>query len=242
MSESWPIIWTDETARDAATAAQVARAERMASNTLRMLTLYRVGQLSVKVMPRTLHCNSPFTPHDPNVDPIFASADSLKNCSCIFGCSCAGDGRVYLKGPVASVQEVSVRGTALEPSVYGVVDGMWLVRTDGGTFPSCAGADFTVTYTIGAPVSTLGQLAAGVLAAEFLKLFSGNKNCRLPRTVTNLSRQGMNMTLDKGLFDEGLTGLHEPDIFIQQWNPYALKTRPTVWSPDVQEPSTLGGW
>lgn len=233
----WPVLWADEFS--SLDPDVKLKSEAFAIETLRMLTLYRVGLLSATVMPQSLSCNSPLHSVNTTMDPIIADSQTLKNCNCIFGCSCGSDARVYLKGPIHSINEVIVRGEVLEPSVYGVLDDMWLVRTDGGTFPTCAGLDFTVTYTFGTEVGILGQVAAGALAGEFARLFTTPNKCRLPRSVTNITRQGVTLTLDKAMFENGMTGIQEPDIFIRQWNPHGLITRPTVWSPDLEEPHTL---
>lgn len=231
----WPVTWPTPPA-DSVTPEQKERAEQYAVETLRLLTLYRVGQHEVTVMPCGAGCSSPMDPGMP-FHPIILDDGNWANCWCASGCSCHGGERVYLKGPVSAISQVQIGGAVLPSNAYVVDDGTWLVRTDGGTWPSCAGRTFTVTYTTGAAVPLIGQLAAGILAAEFLVLFTGKKGCRLPASLTTLNRQGSSMTFESGMFVNGLTDIHEVDIFIKQWNPYAMKTAPTVWSPDLHAPA-----
>lgn len=231
----WPIIWPTPPA-DGVDPAKIEQAEHYAIEVLRMLTLYRVGQYEVTVMPCSAGCAHPLDPGMP-FHPIILDDGNWANCWCHDGCGCNGADRVYLKGPVSAVSRVQIGGTDLAPGTYAIEDGTWLVRLDGGSWPSCSGRAFTVTYTSGATVPLIGQLAGGVLAAEFLKLLTNAKGgCRLPASLTTLNRQGVSMTFETGMFVNGLTNIHEVDLFIKQWNPYAMKTAPTVWSPDVHEP------
>jgi hypothetical protein len=51
--------------------------------------------------------------------------------------------------------------------------------------------------------------------------------------VTSISRQGVTMELASGLFDQGLTGIREVDVYIASVNPNRLKVPSRVWSPDI---------
>lgn len=231
MSASWPIIWTDEAARDAATPEQVARAERMASNTLRMLTLYRVGGTPITVMPCARSCRKPRM-RVGMFHPVLLDSGNYANCWCSVGCSCSSNPTVTLEAPVGRIVEVKVRGEVIPASAYQVEDGDKLVRVDGEGWPACAGADFTVTYLNGYPVDEYGQYAGGFLAAEYLKAVTNDKKCKLPSAVRTLSRQGISYEITPGMFPNGLTNVPEVDGYIIQWNPHGLKTRPQVYSPD----------
>jgi hypothetical protein len=134
------------------------------------------------------------------------------------------------------VDEVKIDSVVLDDANYRVDNGNLLVRTDGGTWPSCAGEKFTVTYLNSYAVDAAGQFAAGVLAEEFLKAMSSDKKCRLPMGVTSIARQGINIELTAGLFPDGSTGIAVVDAFVRQWNPNLLKTRPMVYSPDIRRP------
>ena len=132
-----------------------------------------------------------------------------------------------------------MNGILLDPGSYRVDDGKWLVRTDGDCWPGCQDLSkpdtelgtFSVTYLNAIPVDHLGMYAAGVLACEYAKACAGVK-CRLPSGVTSITRQGISMEVSAGLFPNGLTGINEVDVWVQMYNPHALTTGPTVWTPN----------
>ena len=70
--------------------------------------------------------------------------------------------------------------------------------------------------------------------------FADPNKCRLPRGVTEISRQGVSMTIEGELFPNGQTGIPEVDAFIFLWNPFNMKTRPRVYSPDM--PRSGSSW
>lgn len=230
-NEIWPVTWPDGAPTEA-DADKVALAEDYAARTMRMLTLYRVGGRPITVMPCSTNCRVPrysaFRPVE------LLSAADLLNCGCTFGCSCDPIESVYLTAPVGRIDEVVVDGAVLPVDAYHVEDGNILVRTDGGRWPSCSGDDFTVTYLNGYPVDSMGQYVAGVLAQEYLNAMTASKNkCKLPPSVTSLTRQGVTIEMTTGLFPEGVTGITIVDTYLRQFNPHGLKTKPTVHSPDL---------
>src|SRR5574341_1007091 len=79
--------------------------------------------------------------------------------------------------------------------------------------------------------------AAGILACEYAKACVGG-NCRLPASVQSIARQGVNVQfLDFGmLVERGFTGITEVDSIIRAFNPYGLKSRLKVWSPEIKTP------
>lgn len=136
---------------------------------------------------------------------------------------------ILLDAPVGEIAEVTVAGLPLQPTAYVVQNGNLLVRTDGGTWPLGA---LAVTYQNSYPADEVAQRVAGVLALEFLRLISTGK-CRLPAGVTNVARQGMTMEVETGMWPNGLTQVPEVDVWIKQWNPQALKSKPMVITPDL---------
>jgi hypothetical protein len=166
------------------------------------------------------------------------------NCWCgsDWGCSCDPKCRVYLPGPVTEVSEVIVDGTTIDPSEYVVYDGRWLVRLDtSACWPYCGDFNvtsgtgfFQVTYTRGTAVPMALLNAAGTLACEYAKACLGEA-CRLPSRVVSVARQGVTVSMvdvDR-LLETGLTGLTEVDQVIVSLNPYRLKGRTRLYSPDV---------
>jgi len=110
----------------------------------------------------------------------------------------------------------------------------WLERTDGRGWNVCG--DVTqVAYTFGAPPPVSGVQAAVELAVELALAQSNSSECRLPRRVQTITRQGVSMTmLDAQEFlKEGRTGLYFVDLFLITVNPAGLRRNASVWSPDL---------
>jgi hypothetical protein len=239
----WPILWPGGEAPEGADPDMVARAEILAAQTLRLLTLNRVGGESITVMPRAKTCRAPRFSTTLFWHPIMLmdmwDSGMYGNCFCASDCFCPTAPTVLLTGPVGRIDEVKVDGVALPDTAYYVKDGNHLVRTDGKRWPACSGTNFTVTYLNGHEVDELGQYVGGLLATEYLMAMTSTKNCRLPANVTTVTRQGISMILSTGMFPDGTTGIKEVDAYLMQWNPYGLRTRPEVYSPDLPRPSVI---
>lgn len=211
------------------------RAKALATQTLRMLTGYRVGGCPVTVTPR-VYCSThgwwyaarPISPFFPVANTSGAWVNN--------GCVCGTFERVTLPGPVGRVDEVKVAGVALTNTAYEVVNGRHLVRTDDISWPAELDT-VQVTYLRGIPVDGLGAYAAGVLACEYAKACSGAK-CRLPAGVTEVVRQGVAYTIATGAFPDGRTGIREVDAYLMRWNPNGLRADSTVWTPDMPTVNT----
>jgi len=229
------------------------RAEALAAQTLQALTGYRVGGCPVAVRPCSPRCipgswlTAPGTPSNWagysgwTFSPyIGAGGQWLNACGCVNdGCSCTKVEEVILPGVVGLVVSVEIDGAALSPFAYRVDNGNRLVRTDGGSWPSCQdmNADegegtFIVTYQRGAPVDGLGAWASGLLAKQYAMACTGGR-CDLPTGVTSIVRSGISMEIATGAFPDGLTGIRDVDSFIQSWNPYTNLGPAEVFSPDV---------
>lgn len=157
------------------------------------------------------------------------------------GCSCAAACEVRLDGPVIDIVEVRVAGDVVDPAAYRVHDRALLVRVDGGCWPSCQhmGAevpDFTITYDRGTLIPTAVQAGFEQLACEYAKACLGQP-CGLPPRVTNLTRQGVSVTVEQVTDTDtnGVirTGIKTVDDIIKAVNPYGLTERPQVLSPDL---------
>jgi hypothetical protein len=146
--------------------------------------------------------------------------------------------------PVTEIQEVTIDGVAVDPDTYALREYRFLDRLDEAVWPSCQdmrrplGEDGTwgITYGWGAPIPASGVHAAAVLACE-LYADSIGADCKLPKNVTSLSRQGVTVKLStiwgrvNGVW---ATGLMEVDAFLQTVNPAGLIAPTTVWSPDLE--------
>lgn len=163
--------------------------------------------------------------------------------SCTSGCSCAQVSEVTLPGPVFDITQVKVDGVVLTPGIdYRLDSNRFLVRLGGEMWPLCNDINladtevgtWSVTYRHGEPLSALGKMALGELAAEFAKALVCDEGCRLPKPVQSLSRQGVDLTfLDPNeVFQAGRTGLYLPDLFLTTENPRAMVQRSRVYDID----------
>jgi hypothetical protein len=227
---SWPIIWPGGSAPEGTDPALIARAEKHAANSLRFLTLYRVGGDPITVMPCGRSCRAPRM-RQLMFHPVLLETGQYANCWCSDGCGCGPVDYVELTAPVGRIDEVKIDGVVLDPTTYHVEDGNKLVRLDKLGWPPCGGKEFTVTYLNSYPVDDLGQFIGGLLADEFLKAMT-SKKCRLPSSVTNVTRQGLSFEVTRGMFTDGATGVPEVDAYVLQWNPHGLRTKPGVYSID----------
>lgn len=148
--------------------------------------------------------------------------------------------RAPLPGPAVSVSEVLVDGSALPSSAYELnddtlirVDGQAWYRSQDTTLPTSDVGTWQITYLRGVPVPTGGQVAAGILAAEYVKALTGDKSCRLPNNTTSVSRNGVAVSLDALQLQKGFTGIREVDQWCRIVNPKGRQQPPTVWSPDL---------
>lgn len=159
------------------------------------------------------------------------------------GGSCGCEAGIRLNPyPVRSITAVKIDGVTLLSSQYRLDDQRWLVRPGALLWPvwqrldlpDTAVGTFSVAITYGAAPPSTGVSAASTLAAEFAKLRAGLPN-RLPQRVTNITRQGVSMTLLDPLtsIKDGFTGLYDVDLFLRSENPGKQTRRPTVWSPDT---------
>jgi hypothetical protein len=169
-------------------------------------------------------------------------------CNCFFDdCGCNRLPKAFLRYDALTVTEVDIAGVILEPDDYRL-EGGFLYRLDGGNWPCCQdlGAavgeedTFSVTITYGAAVPQIGLEAAKVLASELVRSCTPGETCALPQRVTNITRQGVSMTLlDPMTFlDQGLTGLYSVDLFLSTVNPGGFRRPSSAWSPDLPSSRT----
>lgn len=225
------------------------RSIALASATLHRLTGYRVGGCPITVRPCKPGCAgtalSAYTwaAGGHGMWPMNFAGTWVNSCGCHTDCSCTTLCEIRLPEPVGDIVEVKLDGAVVPAADYRA-DRNSLVWTGAGDcpWPACQdlAADdgpgtFRVTYFNSYPVDGLGAYAAGVLAAEFAKACSGGR-CRLPATVTTVSRQGVTYDVNAGTFPDGTTGIREVDAYIGMWNPDHLRQQTRVWSPDLRNP------
>lgn len=164
-------------------------------------------------------------------------AGAIRNVgSAACGCQGVSGGRhtrLRLRGtPVRRVQSVRGPSGELDPGTYRV-ENSGLLRLDDAA--PCDVDGLTVTYTYGTGLPSGAKVAARLLAAELLRSWSGDDECRIPDRVTNVSREGMSMTImDKQDFIDDLrTGIYEIDLFLRAANPDRARKKARVFSPDI---------
>lgn len=263
----WPVDWgcADQAWLDALDPAVQDRSAAMATQVLRALTGYQVGGCPITVRPCSFGCGggsytqAPLTGSNAGalgvqVGPWWAQLDVdgqwiNTSCGCTTDCSCSYVPEVLLPAPVGGIVAVFVDGVELPGTSYRVDNGNRLVRTDGLAWPRCqdltAGPTepgaFSVTLFNNVRPDGLGAWVAGIMAVEFAKSCTGGK-CRLPSGVQSIARLGVSMEIPSGLFENGLTGIREVDMWVRVWNPYQLRTPAQVWSPDLHKARlTTGG-
>ena len=235
----WPITWPASVDADSLDPNMRALCELYASASMTALTLHRVGGNPVTIMPVSRErvpghyvWFSPLPDEYPlgifYPGTVYPSAQDLLTALTVDSVEA-----IDLPGPVGAVSEVRINGTVLDEAAYRVENGRYLVRVDGGSWPAGSGDNFTVTYLNSHPVDAMGAHAAGVMANEWLTLISGNKKCRLPPSVTAVSRQGLTFEVARGMFPDGVTGIPEIDAYLMLFNPFGLKVAPRVYSPDL---------
>lgn len=156
-------------------------------------------------------------------------------------CSCSQLSQVDLPAPVYDIVEVKVDGTPLATGAYRLDDDRSLVRIDGGEWPRCNDLNladtevgtWSVTARFGLPVPQGATWAVGELACQFVSALGG-ADCRLPKQVTQLVRQGVTIQMDSitELLKDGVTGLYFVDLFIKTWNPGRLQRRSRTYRVD----------
>jgi len=247
----WPIDAGCLTEEWEATAPAVqARAQALASTTLRRLSGYRVGGCPITVRPCLRSCVNTAVLTGRGWGPTrLADGSWVNSCGCAAECSCTSLCEIVLRPPVGPVSWVKVDGLEMLTTDYRV-DGNRLLWTGVGEcpWPVCQdmAADendpdtFAVRYLPAHAPDSLAAYAAGVLAMEFAKACTGSK-CRLPATVTAVTRQGVSFDLAAGAFGNGLTGIREVDAWIGLWRPEGSPTRATtVWTPNARLPRVVG--
>lgn len=156
-------------------------------------------------------------------------------CGCLARCQHTGPGAVHLPGPATKVTRVTVAGTVLDTTQYVLEGGVLYRRGDSMRWPHQnlsrplgEANTWSVEYLRGIPAPAgTGKLVA-LLAKEFLAACSGEK-CRLPRSVTNVIRNGVSYErVQQAVYDAGKVGLPEVDLWLSAVNPRHLMAAPSV--------------
>ncbi|MDN5919084.1 MAG: hypothetical protein L0I76_28985 [Pseudonocardia sp.] len=133
--------------------------------------------------------------------------------------------------PVVAVDAVTIGGDTITGWTVRLPAGQ-LERADGAPWPT--DGTVRITYRHGIAPPTGGVRSAISLALELGKAAAGDGSCKLPKRITNVTREGVTVALmDAGEhLDNQRTGLLDVDTWLSSVNPYHLQRRASVWSPD----------
>lgn len=238
LSDGWET--KDETIR--------TRSLLLATSALINLTYGRVGTCPVKVRP----CLSPPCGCD-RWEPRLIDGQWYNCATCTRPCAPAFE--IELDGPVGFIESIKVDGVELplDTGDWRVDNGHRLVWQGAGASPIPRSQDlsrpdtevgtWSITYSQSHAVPADGAIAVALLAEEFAKAFEKKSSCRLPKGVTNVTRNGVSFSVEAGLFPGGLTGIEVVDQFILKWAPAGAPVlTATVFDPRkvmTRRPSTI---
>lgn len=178
--------------------------------------------------------------------------DVVCGCSDLDSCSCGSLSVLRLPHtPVVTILEVKVDGVVLDDGIdYRLDENALLVRLGGESWPCCQDlslADteldtFSVSFEYGREPPAIGRRAAAVLACELYAACNPDSfegQCRLPRNVSQIARQGTTVLLSS--FEQFVPrrgrpvyfGIPEIDMFLAAFNPYGRTSQSIVLSPDL---------
>lgn len=167
--------------------------------------------------------------------------------TCKRGCQCSEVSEVYLPG-VSQVLNVRLDGVDYDPcGMVAVYDGSRVVRTDGGAWPTCqelgridGPGTWSITVLEGSCPPAGVELITGILMCEFLKACRQDGDCRLPRRIQTLTRQGVTMGFNDQFenLSDMRVGIFEIDAWIEQGR-YVGNMGPSIVSPELVQPTML---
>lgn len=141
--------------------------------------------------------------------------------------------------PVQRILSVELNGTLLTPSDFALLDNATLGFPISLT--TCAATCARVSYIWGVNPPAGGKAAAAILAQQLLYAWTGSDECRLPKRVTNITRQGVSWTIldPQDFLNDGRTGIFEIDLFLKAVNPDKARRPARVFSPDLPRAQTI---
>lgn len=167
------------------------------------------------------------------------SGDLLDDWACHGKCLISSPQAVHLPGPVYQDTSgdypivVTLHDYVLDTDDY-VVEGDVLHRRwemwprQNFAKPLGEAGTWSVNYWRGVPPPAITARFVGCLTKEFIASCSGG-DCRLPRSITHLSRTGVSYEIDAlKIIAAGKTGLSEVDLWLATINPSALRQGPLV--------------
>ena len=157
-------------------------------------------------------------------------------CGCIGGqCRISGPRMIHLPGPAQSIDNVTIHGNELDPSLY-TLEGDKLYRLHGIwgfqdlSRPLGEFGTWSVTYEQGIPVPDGVAQLTGQLALEMMNAVTAPTKCRLPRNVVAVTRNGVSYQVydPTTFYAAGKTGIPEIDLWLMAVNPQHIQQAPSV--------------
>jgi hypothetical protein len=251
MPFEWPIdrsvfpalpTLPDPVTPEAQAAYDKAEAEQRAAAQLATDVLYALSGRQFGLYSHTVRPCRQALPNHHGLGPVTSYLLSWEGdrwiswpCGCVGACRLSGPNVVHLPGPVHDVTEVTVNGVVLSSLVW-VLEGDRLYRREAPWPPQDLNRPLGDTNTWGVtyqrgivPPEGVAALT-GLLAKEFLDALENEGRCRLPRTVTTASRNGVTYrAYDPAvIYANGKTGLPEVDMWLATVNPNHLMAAPSV--------------
>lgn len=173
----------------------------------------------------------------------------------------AGQDWISLEGrPVISISEILIIKPNAEVLMLApdyVLENGYRIRFTGNTMTrlpflysspvissGCSSGTWSaeIAYTYGSRPPTEILRAIEDLASEFELAYNNPDECRLPDTVTSISRQGLTMQVLSGadLLSKGLTGISSVDRVIEKYNPAHVRRKARVYSINKPPPNRRG--
>lgn len=218
------------------------RSLMLATSSLQMLTLYRVGTCPITIRP----CTRPVPRHCGCWDPMLWNGTWV-NRACRHdprATPCGSVNEVVIPGPVGYIDSLKINGHEVDihSGDFRMDNGHRLVwqgegpspflETQNLNLPDTMPGTWSITYSKSHPVEQDGAIAVAYLAMEFAKACQPRSKCALPKGVTNVVRNGVSFTIEAGLFPGGLTGIEIVDAYILKWAPAGAPARTaTVFDP-----------
>lgn len=200
------------------------RALLLATSALVNLTYNRVGTCPITIRPMIARSGCGWNPHNQSGQWFNGTGGTPD--------------QFEIPGPVGYIEEMKIHGEVIDlyNGDWRMDDGYILVWQGDTPSPLIASQDlskpdtapntWSLTYSRSHLVSEEGQIAVATLALEFSRaLAKTSKKCSLPRGVTSVARNGVNFTIEAGLFPNGLTGIDMVDQFIIKWAPAGSPTQ-----------------
>lgn len=239
------MVWLWETDEESLGAAwdradedERQRALLLATSSITMLTLNRVGlpPVTLRPAPRERQCRCPWEPAQ------FSDGLWLNACGCRTARWYKPLAEIDLPGPVGFIDKVLIDGIESDLDDWRLDNGHLLVWQGSGPSPIPESQDlskpetepgtYAVVYSRSYAVDREGRIAVSKLAEQFLEGMKPRGKCDLPRGVRTVTRSGVSFTIEAGLFPNGLTKIDVVDQYILKWAPAGTPSRPAqVFSP-----------